>query len=225
MAYSLAWGLGTTGIGVILAGMAAAGAGIAAGIGTTGAGVAFTEAGIGTAGEAGDSRMRDSGMAAGSTAAVDSVAEAATADIANQKLTLILQQDMGTAGHLRMPFGIEKWNKNLPRPPSEIEAIAENHFGDQMVCGMGHSHAEAEIDFPIRRKIKVDRREDLVLLLAGGKKIRGRAHCAVVLESPGDFFREIIAELEVRREDHSLMDAAAMEGTVERGINRPVPRP
>ena len=128
-------------------------------------------------------------------------------------------------GALRMPLGIEKWNKNLPPPPSEMEAIAENHFGDQMVCGMGHAHAEAEIDFPIRRKIKVDRREDLVLLLAGRKKIRGRAHRAVVLESPGDFFGEIIAELEVRREGHSLMDAVAMEGTFERGIKRPVPRP
>ena len=106
----------------------------------------------------------------------------------------------------------------------EIEAIAENHFGNQMIRGMREADTEAEIDFPIRGKIQVDGREDLMLLLSGGKKIRGRTDGAVVFESAGDFFREIVTELEIRRERDTLTDTVAVKGPVKSRIAREVPR-
>src|SRR5207248_10515363 len=106
---------------------------------------------------------------------------------------------------------------------SEVEAVAENHLGNQMIRGMGHADAKAEIHFPLRGEIEVDRWKDLMLLLTGGEKIRCRTDRTVVFESAGDFFREVVAELEIRRERHSLMDAVPMEGTVKRGVKGQIP--
>jgi len=47
---------------------------------------------------------------------------------------------------------------------SEIKAIPKNHLGDQVVGRTGETHAEAEIDLPLRRYIQIDRRENLMLL-------------------------------------------------------------
>jgi hypothetical protein len=35
----------------------------------------------------------------------------------------------------------------------EVEAIAQNHLGDQMIRGMRHADTQPEIHFPFRRKI------------------------------------------------------------------------
>ena len=48
----------------------------------------------------------------------------------------------------------------------EIEAVAENHFGDEVVGGAGEAYAYAELDFPLRSEIEIDGRKNLVLLLA-----------------------------------------------------------
>lgn len=105
----------------------------------------------------------------------------------------------------------------------EVEAVAENHFGNQMIGGMRDADAEAEIDFPLRREIEVDDRKELVLLLACGKKIGGRTNRPVVFESTGDFSRKVVAELEIRRECDSLIDTFTVEGPVKGGIEREIP--
>lgn len=110
-----------------------------------------------------------------------------------------------------------------PRGPSEIEAVAEDHFGDQMIGRVRHTHAYAEIHFPVRRKIQVDGRKKLVLLLAGGKEIRRRADGAVILEAAGDFLGEVVAEFHVGGEHYALIHASAMERAVQRGIEGPIP--
>ena len=110
-----------------------------------------------------------------------------------------------------------------PRGPSEVEAVAEDHFGDQMIGRVRHTHAYAEIHFPVRRKIQVDGRKKLVLLLAGGKEIRRRADGAVILEAAGDFLGEVVAELEVRGKRDALMDGITVKGTVESGIEGEIP--
>ena len=33
----------------------------------------------------------------------------------------------------------------------KIEAVAENHFGDEMIGGRGDANAEAEVHLPLRR--------------------------------------------------------------------------
>src|SRR5215467_11572469 len=58
----------------------------------------------------------------------------------------------------------------------EIEAVAENHFGNQMIRGVRHADAQAEIHFPPGGKIQVDGRKELLLLLTYRKKIRRRTN-------------------------------------------------
>jgi hypothetical protein len=118
----------------------------------------------------------------------------------------------------------DSWNNVAKRCGlSEIEAVAEDHFGDQVIGRMRHAHAHAEIDFPVRREIQVNGRKELVLLLAGGKKIRRRADSAVVFEAAGDFLCEVVAELEVRGKRDALTDGFTVEGTVESGIEGEIP--
>src|SRR5215469_8961016 len=106
---------------------------------------------------------------------------------------------------------------------SEIEAIAKNHLGDQMIGRVGHAHTEAEIHFPLRRKIQVDRGKQLMLLLTGGKEVGGRTEGAVVLESAGNLLCEIVAEFEVRREGEALMDTLPVKGAIKSRIEGEVP--
>src|SRR5713226_1106584 len=106
---------------------------------------------------------------------------------------------------------------------SEIEAVSEDHFGDEMIRPMCYAHAEAEIHFPLRRKVQIDGRKDLVLLLPGGKKIRCGTDGAVVLETAGDFFREVIAEFEIRRKRDSLMDRVPVKRAIKRGVEGEIP--
>jgi hypothetical protein len=47
----------------------------------------------------------------------------------------------------------------------EIEAIADDAFEDEVVGRAGKSHAESEINFPLRREIQVNGGEYLMLLL------------------------------------------------------------
>lgn len=79
----------------------------------------------------------------------------------------------------------------------EIEAVAENHLSDQMICGVRHADAQSEIHFPFRRKVQIDGGKELMLLLARGKKIRRRPNGTVILEAASNFFREVVAQLEI----------------------------
>lgn len=106
----------------------------------------------------------------------------------------------------------------------EIETIAENHLGNQVVRGVRHPDAQTKIHFPFRRKIQVDGREKLMLLLARRKKIGGWTDSSVVLEAPRDFLCEVVAELEIGRERHALVDSIPMKRPVKSRIERKVPR-
>src|SRR2546427_7843766 len=106
---------------------------------------------------------------------------------------------------------------------SEIEAIAEDHFGNQMIRRVRYAHTEAEIHFPFRRKVQVDGRKNLVLLLTRGKKIRCGTDGAVVLETTSDFFREVVAEFEIRRKRDSLMDRVPVKRAIKCGIEGEIP--
>src|ERR1700740_3589876 len=96
---------------------------------------------------------------------------------------------------------------SFPRDGSEIETVAENHFGDEVVGRAGDADAQAEIDFPLGRKVQVNRRKNLVLLQRAGQELRSRPHRTVVFEATGDFFSEVVAELDVGRKHESLANA------------------
>jgi len=56
------------------------------------------------------------------------------------------------------PFSIA-----LPCSFSEMEPESQNHFRDQVVGRAGDTHAQSEIEFPLRSEIQIDRRKNLVL--------------------------------------------------------------
>ena len=105
----------------------------------------------------------------------------------------------------------------------KVKAVAEDHFGDEVIGGRGDADAQAEVDFPLGRYIQVDGGENLVLLEAGGQEVRGGAHGAVVFDAAGDFFREVIADFDVRRENEALADGFAVERAIEGGIEIEIP--
>src|SRR6266481_2919237 len=67
------------------------------------------------------------------------------------------------------------------RRSSKIEAIAQDHFRNQVIRCLGESDSQPKIHFPLWRKIQIDHRENLMLLLADRHKIRGWSHGAVIL--------------------------------------------
>src|SRR5256884_1029210 len=105
----------------------------------------------------------------------------------------------------------------------EVKPVAENHLGKQMIRCARHAHSHSKIDFPFGREIQVNRRKNLLLLLADGVEARHRTQRAVVLNSSGNFLGEIVAEFEIRREHQPLTYARAMKGPVERGIEGQIP--
>src|SRR5437879_11579507 len=48
----------------------------------------------------------------------------------------------------------------------EVKPVAENHLGKQMIRRACHAHTHAEINFPFGREIQINRRKNLLLLLA-----------------------------------------------------------
>src|SRR5258708_1347106 len=98
---------------------------------------------------------------------------------------------------------------------SEIKPVAENHLGNQVIRRTRHTHTEPKIDFPLGGEIQVNGGEDLLLLLADRVEARDRTKRAVIFESPRDFLGEIVTELEVGRENDSLIHARPMKRAVE----------
>lgn len=49
---------------------------------------------------------------------------------------------------------------------SKVEAVAEDHLGDQVIGRGSDADPQTKVNFPFRRKVQVDGRENLVHLLA-----------------------------------------------------------
>src|SRR6266404_7651753 len=105
----------------------------------------------------------------------------------------------------------------LPKDASEIETVAENHLRNQVIRRTRHAHTQPKIDFPLGREIQVNRRKNLLLLLADGVETCYRTQRAVILDSSGKFLGEIVTEFEIRREHQPLIYAWAMKRPVKRG--------
>src|SRR5262245_26783601 len=101
---------------------------------------------------------------------------------------------------------------------SEVETIAEDHLGYEVIGGAGQPDTHSEIYFPLRGKIQVDGRENLVLLLCDGIEIRGGANRSVVFEATGDFFGEVVAEFEIGGKEGAQILGQAVNGVVESRI-------
>src|SRR6266849_1915937 len=106
----------------------------------------------------------------------------------------------------------------LPKDASEIETVAENHLGEQVIRGACYAHTQPKIDFPLGREIQVNGGEYLLLLLADRVEARNRTQRAIVLNTSRDFLVEIVAELEVGRKHQPLIHARTMKRPVKCGI-------
>src|SRR5579864_3275215 len=93
-----------------------------------------------------------------------------------------------------------------------------------MVGGASCANANSEIELPLRGQIKVDAREELLLLIAQRIESGERTVCSIVFQAAGNFLREIVAYLDVRRKLDSLVDAGPMKRAVQRGIEGEIPR-
>ena len=92
-----------------------------------------------------------------------------------------------------------------------------------MIGGARDADAEAEVDFPLRGQIQVDRRKNLVLLKRAGQKVGGWPYGAVVFEAARDFLRKVVAEFEVWGENETLAHRLAVQRFVEGGIETEIP--
>jgi len=117
-----------------------------------------------------------------------------------------------------MPFTCQ-----LLSPGSEIKAITQNHFGNQVVGRARETDTEAEIDLPLRSDIQINRRENLVLLLRDRIESRDWADRTVIFQTSRDFRSQIVAEFEVRRKDNALLHALTMKGPVQCRVQGPIP--
>ena len=79
----------------------------------------------------------------------------------------------------------------------EIKAAAEDHFDQQVVRASRQTYADAEVEFPVRAEVEVDRRKYLVLLVRHSVKTCHRAERPIVFEPHIDSPRDRIADLEV----------------------------
>jgi hypothetical protein len=69
---------------------------------------------------------------------------------------------------------VSKIAAELLKMASEIEAVADDGFGDQVVGRACDAHAYAEVDLPLWREIQVDRGKDLVFLFWDWHEARHR---------------------------------------------------
>src|SRR5205823_2308267 len=85
-----------------------------------------------------------------------------------------------------------------PRPRgAKPESPAENHLEDQMLSAMRDPHSDSGIELPIRPKIQVKCRYNLLLLIAKRIKTGHRSESAVIFQSNINAARQIITGLEI----------------------------
>src|ERR1700723_838410 len=104
-----------------------------------------------------------------------------------------------------------------------IEAAAEDGLDDQVVGGPCGADAYANVDLPKGRDVEIRDDEDLLLLVVHRRNIADGAVVCVPLNAPADDPGEVVADLGARREAKALIDVRAMQGTLERRIDREIP--
>src|SRR5208337_4299862 len=92
-----------------------------------------------------------------------------------------------------------------------------------MIGGASDSHANSEVELPLRTEIHINGRKDLLLLLSQGQQAIDRPPRTVVFQPSSDAFAEVVAHFGIRREHHSLVYARSVPRAVERRIEGQIP--
>src|ERR1700684_942157 len=83
--------------------------------------------------------------------------------------------------------------------------------------------AYSEVELPIGGQVQIEIGEEIVLFLVQGEKCAEGTDTAVILEAGVDFFRDVVADLYIRRKNQSLMHRQSVKRTVQRRIEGHVP--
>src|SRR5450432_3915394 len=78
-----------------------------------------------------------------------------------------------------------------------VEAVSQNCLHQQMVGGLRHAHADAEVELPVLAEIDIHGRQNLLLLVAQRVESRHRAIGSVILHAHRHFLGDVVAELEI----------------------------
>ena len=100
----------------------------------------------------------------------------------------------------------------------EGEPSADDHLDDRAVSAIGEPKSDAEIEFPIGRKIEIKRRKKLMLLITGGIKSKDGPERAVVLRSQRDECCHVVTDLDIRRELETLVARRPAQALLQRRI-------
>ena len=83
---------------------------------------------------------------------------------------------------------------------------------------MRNANADSKIEFPFRRDIEINRREEILLLFYKWIEAGEIAVIAVVFKPGSDLLRNVIRDLEVRRELDAFAHTWPVPGAVKRWI-------
>src|SRR6267142_5643967 len=106
---------------------------------------------------------------------------------------------------------------------SPAKSSADDALDDQVVGGPGHADADAKVDLPLGRNVKIDRRDNLLLLLRARIEAGHRAERAVILQAAADHLRKIVRNLDVGRELEALAHIRTMQGLIDGRIEGQIP--
>src|SRR5882672_5314516 len=106
-----------------------------------------------------------------------------------------------------------------PVEPGEwnSESASKNQLYHEIIGAAGQPNANPEIELPVRRKVQVERREDLVLLLFPIVEVAGRAEGAVILHPDGNELRDVETDFGAGSEIEAGGGVQAMDGFLEAG--------
>src|SRR6266403_2138981 len=83
----------------------------------------------------------------------------------------------------------------LPRTPSPIEPVTQDHLDDQAVRTGREAETDAEVELPLGAQGEVDHGEELVLLVVRPVEVSHRAERAIVLKPHGHLWGHFVTDL------------------------------
>src|ERR1035441_7228065 len=132
------------------------------------------------------------------------------------------RQDTSTSGAIR--FNMYLIVIPLTAALEIVEPITQNRLDQQMVRRLRHSHADAEIEFPVLAEIDIHRRQELLLLVPDRIPSRDGPIRAVILQAERHLPGHVIAELHVGRKLETQALSRTVERAVQGGIERQIGR-
>jgi hypothetical protein len=102
--------------------------------------------------------------------------------------------------------------------PHESEATSNDHLDQQMIGALSNTDTNAKVKFPVRTKVVIDGRKELLLLQIERIESCNGPIGTIVFEAAAQLPREIVAEFKSGRKANPLVDAGPMKRSFQSGI-------